>query len=50
MSHPKEGAPLNAGTYSAPIKTQIIGTPEDAQLKAAIGYFSKTPGGTTGRG
>ena len=49
-ANPKEGAPLNAESYSAPIKTQVIGTPEDAQLKAAIGYFSKTPGGTTGRG
>jgi len=38
------GDPLNAESYSAPIKTQIIGTPDDAQLKAAIGYFSKTQG------
>jgi len=49
--NPKEGAPTEAQNYSAPIKTQIIGTPEDAQLKAALGYFEKTPGGTTtGRG
>jgi carboxyl-terminal processing protease len=46
----KEGAPTEAETYSAPIKTQVIGTPEDAQLKAALGYIQKTPGSTTGRG
>ncbi len=48
--NPKEGAPTEAQTYSAPIKTQLIGTPQDAQLKAALAYFEKTPGGTTGRG
>jgi len=47
---PKEGAPTQAESYSAPIKTQIIGTPDDAQLKAALGYFEKTPSSTTGRG
>ena len=46
----KEGAPTEAETYSAPIKTQVIGTPEDAQLKAALGYIQKAPGSTTGRG
>ena len=45
-----EGAPTEAETYSAPIKTQVIGTPEDAQLKAALGYIEKSPGGVTGRG
>jgi carboxyl-terminal processing protease len=27
--------------YSAPIKTKIIGTPEDAQLQAALGYLAR---------
>jgi carboxyl-terminal processing protease len=35
-------------TYSPPIQTQLIGTADDAQLKAAIGYFGHL--GTTGRG
>ena len=36
---------------SPPIKTQLIGTEQDAQLKAALSYvLRKTPGGTTGRG
>jgi hypothetical protein len=46
----KEGAPTEAETYSAPIKTQVIGTPEDAQLKAARDYIQKAPSSTTGRG
>ena len=46
----KEGAPTEAETFSAPIKTQVIGTPEDAQLKAALGYIQKAPGSTAGRG
>jgi carboxyl-terminal processing protease len=49
-SPPKEGAPTEAETYSAPVKTQIIGTPEDEQLKAALSYFEKLPSSTTGRG
>jgi carboxyl-terminal processing protease len=49
-TRPKEGAPTEAETYSPPIKTQVIGTPDDAQLKAALGYFEKTPASTTGRG
>lgn len=28
--------------YSAPIKTKLIGTPEDAQLQAALGYLTRT--------
>lgn len=28
--------------YSAPIKTKFIGTPEDAQLQAALGYLART--------
>jgi carboxyl-terminal processing protease len=47
---PKEGAASLSATYSAPIKTQIIGTPQDAQLGAALRYFEKTPNGTTGKG
>jgi carboxyl-terminal processing protease len=47
---PKEGAPTVSETYSAPIKTQFIGTPQDAQLKAALHYFEKTPSSTTGKG
>lgn len=27
--------------YSAPIKTKLIGTPEDAQLQAALGYLAR---------
>ena len=50
QGNPKEGAPTEAQSFSAPIKTQIIGTPEDAQLKAALAYIEKAPGGTTGRG
>jgi len=28
--------------YSAPIKTKLIGTPEDAQLQEALGYLART--------
>jgi carboxyl-terminal processing protease len=28
--------------YSAPIRTKVIGTPEDAQLQAALGYLART--------
>jgi carboxyl-terminal processing protease len=34
-------APLRAD-YSAPIQTKFIGTPEDAQLQAALGYLART--------
>jgi len=49
-ANPQEGAPTNGEAYSAPIKTQVIGTPEDAQLKAALEYFGKSPAGTAERG
>jgi carboxyl-terminal processing protease len=48
--NPKEGAPTESESYSAPIKTQIIGTPEDAQLKAALGYLAGAPGSDARRG
>jgi carboxyl-terminal processing protease len=34
-------APQRAA-YSAPIQTKFIGTPEDAQLQAALGYLART--------
>ena len=37
--NPQGTAKQTAPVYSPPIKTQLIGTAEDAQLKAAIGYF-----------
>jgi len=49
-ANPQEGAPADSETYSAPIKTQVIGTPDDAQLRAALDYFGKPPGGTAERG
>jgi len=30
--------------YSAPIKSELIGTPQDAQLKAALGYLERSTG------
>jgi len=36
--------------YSAPIKIDLIGTPNDAQLKAAMTFLDKTHKSTTGEG
>ena len=42
---------VTAETASAPIKTDLIGTDQDAQLKAALAIFApKSPSSTTGRG
>jgi carboxyl-terminal processing protease len=41
-------APANdKPTYSAPIEGKFIGTPQDAQLNAALSYLSRSPEGTT---
>lgn len=40
-----EGRP----NYSTPIKNDLIGTDNDAQLKAALDYLAKNPGVTTGQ-
>jgi len=45
----KNAAAAAKKTYSPPIKTQLIGTPEDAQLKAALDYVGHAAG-MTGRG
>jgi carboxyl-terminal processing protease len=34
---------LNKAAYSAPIRADLIGKPDDAQLKIALGYFDKKP-------
>ncbi|KIZ35829.1 MULTISPECIES: S41 family peptidase [Rhodopseudomonas] len=34
---------LNKAAFSAPIKTNLIGKPDDAQLKAALAYLNKAP-------
>ncbi len=45
----KEGAPgATAKTESAPIKIDLIGTEQDAQLKAALAYLRRSGGATTG--
>ncbi len=41
---PREGRP----TYATPIKNDLIGTDNDAQLKAALNFLEKNPGTTTG--
>jgi carboxyl-terminal processing protease len=48
-STPTPGA-KNGGkpVYSAPIKIDLIGTPDDAQLKAATAFLDKTHKSTTG--
>ena len=47
----KKAAAADKKTFSPPIKTQLIGTPEDAQLKAAVEYVGHaSPTGLTGRG
>jgi carboxyl-terminal processing protease len=50
-STPTPGA-KNGGkpVYSAPIKIDLIGTPDDAQLKAAMAFLDKTHKSTTGEG
>jgi carboxyl-terminal processing protease len=37
-----------ASTVSPPIKAELIGTPDDGQLKAALAWFAGKSGGTTG--
>ncbi|HZT24940.1 MAG TPA: S41 family peptidase [Pseudolabrys sp.] len=50
QSNPGKPA-VTAEANSAPIKADLIGTPQDAQLKAALAFFApKTPSSTTGRG
>jgi len=34
--------------YATPIKNELIGTDNDAQLKAALGFLQRNPGMTTG--
>jgi carboxyl-terminal processing protease len=51
----KAGQPGHAETVraiarSAPIQTQLIGSDQDAQLKAAISYLTEAGKGTTGKG
>ncbi len=41
---PREGRP----NYATPIKNDLIGTENDAQLKAALNFLEKNPGTTTG--
>jgi carboxyl-terminal processing protease len=43
---PREGREAN---FSTPIKNELIGTDNDAQLKAALDYLAKNPGTTTGQ-
>jgi carboxyl-terminal processing protease len=45
----KKTAAADKKTFSPPIKTQLIGTPDDAQLKAALEYVGHATG-VTGRG
>src|SRR6185437_9105330 len=42
---PKEGRDSN---FATPIKNELIGTDNDAQLRAALDYLHKNPGMTTG--
>jgi len=35
-------------TYSAPIRADLIGKPDDAQLKAALDYFNRDAGAASG--
>jgi hypothetical protein len=41
---------VRAIARSAPIQTQLIGSDQDAQLKAAISYLTEAGKGTTGKG
>jgi carboxyl-terminal processing protease len=48
---PNEGKAAAAkAPPSAPIQTQLIGTDQDAQLKAAISYLDRTTASVTGKG
>jgi carboxyl-terminal processing protease len=42
-------APANELTYSAPIEGKFIGTPQDAQLNAALSYLNQSPDGPSGQ-
>jgi carboxyl-terminal processing protease len=46
----KKPEEVSKKTYSAPIKTQLIGSPEDAQLNAALSYLEQASPRTTGKG
>jgi len=45
----KGGAREGRNNYATPIKSELIGTDNDAQLKAAVDYLKKNPGVTTGQ-